>query len=50
MKESLLRHPEIVIHLRKIFVASVDDEADDAFWFRLCPAVAQRPGQQRTGG
>ena len=40
MNEPLLGHPEIVVHLREIFVPGVGDECDDAFRFRLLPAIA----------
>ena len=50
MDESLLRHPEIVVHLGEIFVARVGDESDDALRFRLLPAITQRAGHERAGG
>jgi hypothetical protein len=47
--ESLLCHPEIVIHLRKVLVAVVGDESDDALLLRLSAAIAKGSRQQRAG-
>src|SRR5207244_8328352 len=42
--ESLLGHPEVVVHFREILVAGVGDQTDDTFGFRLFPAITQRAG------
>ncbi len=46
--EALLLHPDIVKHFRKIFVAAVANEGDDAFRFGLLSAIAKRSCQQRA--
>ena len=41
--EALLGHPEIVVHLREVFVPVVGHEGDDALLFGLCAAITQAP-------
>src|SRR5438105_3050726 len=48
--ETLFRHPDIVEHFRKIFIATVANEGDDAFWFGLLSAISKRARQQRASG
>src|SRR5713101_3300211 len=48
VNESLLCHPEIVVHLGKIFVPGVSHETDDTFRLALLPAVTQRARDQRS--
>src|SRR4029450_2053499 len=48
MDETLLRHPEIVVHLGQIFVPSIDYEADDSLWFCLFTAIMQCPRNEGT--
>ena len=50
MNETLLRHPEIVEHLGKIFVPGIDHEADDALRFRLFTAITQGPSDECARG
>src|SRR4029077_3408046 len=50
MNETLLRHPEIIEHLGKIFVPGIDYEADDALRFRLFTAITQRPSNECARG
>src|SRR5205814_5191916 len=49
LDEALLRHPEIVEHLREILVAGVANEGDNALLFRLLPAIAESASEQRAG-
>src|SRR5216683_6614207 len=49
LHKSLLRHPEIVEHFRKIFVAAVANESNDPFWFCLLTTVTQRGSEQGSG-
>ena len=49
MHKSLLRHPEVVVHLREIFVSGIGDKCDHTFAFRLLSTITQRPGEQRAG-
>src|SRR5438128_9194574 len=50
MNEALLRHPEIVVHLREIFVAGVGNESDDAFQCGLLSTITQRTREECAGG
>src|SRR5262245_36788438 len=49
MNETLLRHPEVVVHLRKIFVAGIDYKTNHSLRFRLFTAVAQSSSNERAG-
>src|SRR5436190_19737333 len=50
MDKTLLGHPEIIVHLGKIFVPGIDHEANYAFLFRLLPAITQRAGHECASG
>src|SRR6266480_5265464 len=50
MNEPLLRHPEIVEHLGKVFVPGIDHEADDSLRFRLFTAITQRAAYECARG
>src|SRR4030095_3320907 len=50
MNEPLLRHPEIVEHLGKIFVPGIDHEHDDALRFLLFTAITQSPSDECARG
>src|SRR5262245_602275 len=49
MNETLLRHPEVVVHLRKIFVAGIDYKTSHSLRFRLFTAVPQSSSNERAG-
>jgi len=49
MDESLLGHPEIVEHLREIFITAVGDKGDHALATRLIAAITQRRRQHGAG-
>ena len=48
MNKTLFRHPEIVVHLGKVFVPGINHEANDALRLRLFTAVTQRSGDERA--
>src|SRR4029453_13396136 len=50
MNETLLRHPEIVVHLGKIFVSGIDYEADNALRFLLFTAITQGAADECARG
>src|SRR5438876_851895 len=50
MDETLLGHPEIIVHFREIFVAGIRNQANHAFRVRLLPAITQRASDKRSGG